>query len=204
LNSHKAAHYSQDARGPVLEVAQYFPTAPILGPATHAENRGLPPEGYTGTTSGHLSVVLDPPAWPTLHFPHNNLPPWVPAFEYRPTKNRGLYINHLDPFSVESSRRAVGSSTHLDSGGLSNGYISEQPYAFNEANPRGRSEDVWGPVVRPPPGQEMSGYSSGGIGAQVGTHPPAHLPGHGIYAAHGICKSGEEVTFSNGNRNREE
>ena len=50
----------------------------------------------------------------------------------------------------------------------------------------------------------MSDYSSGGTGAQVGTHPPAHVLGHGIYGTYGIGRSEEEVTLSNGYRNREE
>jgi len=115
-------------------------------------------------------------------------------------EHRGPYINHLSPSSVESAWYAVGSSTHLGSGDLSNGPIaSERPYSFNEVNPRGRSEDVWAPVVCPPAGQVASGHSSG---AQVGTHLPAHVPGRGIY---GLCctgKSGKEVTFSNGDMNR--
>ena len=171
----------------------------------HAENCRLPSEGYTRVASGHLSVVPDPPAWPTLRgpidVPHNNLSPWVPD---GPTEYTRLYINHLDPFLVESSLRAVGSSAHSGSGCLSNGPVSGRPCAFNEANHRGRSENVWGPVVRPPPGQEMSGYSSGGIYAQVGTHPPVHLPVRGIYGMCCTSKSGEEVTFDNGDRNREE
>jgi len=118
---------------------------------------------------------------------------------------RGSYINHLDPFSVESAWHAVGSGTHPGSGGLSNGpIVSEQPCAFNEANLRGRSGDLWAPVVRPPVGQVASDLSSGGIGAQVGIHPPAHVPGRGIYGMYCIGKSGEEVTFSNGEMNWEE
>ena len=117
-------------------------------------------------------------------------------------EHRGPYINHLSPSSVESAWYAVGSSTHLGSGDLSNGPIaSERPYSFNEVNPRGRSEDVWAPVARPPVGQMASGHSSRGIGAQVGIHPLAHVPGRGIYGMYCIGKSGEEVKFSNGEMN---
>jgi len=171
------------------------------------EGYTLPPGEYTRSTSWPHSVFPYHPAWPTLQgpidFPHNNLPPWVPAFEHRPTESRGLYINHLDPFWVESSRRAVGSSTHSGSGRLSNGPVSEWPCAFNEANPIGRPENVWVPVVRPHVGQVASGHSSGGIDAQLGD-TPTHLPGRGIYGMCCIGKTGEEVTFSNGDRNREQ
>jgi len=128
----------------------------------------------------------------------NNFPPLVPALEYRPTEYRGSYIDYLDPFSV---RHTVGSGMHLGLGGLSNGHVSERPCDFNETNPRGPSEDIWVPVV--PVGQEMSGHSSGGISSQVGTHQAAHVPGRGIYGMYCTGKSGEEVTFSSGDRNRE-
>jgi len=164
----------------------------------NTENRRLPPEGYTGTTSGHLSVILDPPAWPTpIDFPHNNPSLQVPAFEYVPTEYRGLYANHLDTFSVESPRRAVGSGTRSGSGCLSNAPVLGGLCAFNKANPRGPSEDVWCPVLRPPAGQIMSGHSSDSIGAQVGTH----VPGRGIYGMHCTGNSGGGVTFSTGDRN---
>jgi len=154
-------------------------------------------------TSAHLSVIPDLPAWPINwpgynRFSHNNPPPWVPALEYRPTEYKGLYIDHLGPFSVESSRCPVGSSTHSGLGHLSNAPVLRGSCTFNEANPRGPSEDVWGPVVRPPAGQVASDHSSGSTGAQVGNH----VPGCGIYRMHCIGKSGEEVTFSNGDKNR--
>ena len=164
------------------------------------------PDGYTRSTSWPHSVFRYHPAWPTLQgptdFPHNNLLPWAPAFEHRPTESRELYINHLDPFWVD--RRAVGSSTHSGSGCLSNGPVSRWPCALNEANPIGRPKNVWVPVVRPHVEQVASGHSSGGIDVQLGAHPPAHLPGRGIYGMCCFSKSGEEVTFSNGDRNREQ
>jgi len=72
------------------------------------------------------------------------------------------------------------------------------PEGFNKAKPRGPSEDVWCPVLRPPAGQIMSGHSSDSIGAQVGTH----VPGRGIYGMHCTGNSGGGVTFSTGDRNR--
>jgi len=91
---------------------------------------------------------------------------------------------------------------HPGSGGLSNGpIVSERPCAFAGANPRGHSEDVWATDVRPPVGQVASGHSSRGIGAPVGIHPPAHVPGRGMCGMYCIGKSGEEVTFSNGEIN---
>jgi hypothetical protein len=105
--------------------AQCFPTAPIPDPTEYAENSRSPPEDYTKAISGSTSVVPDPLAWPAprgpIDFAHpssNDFPPWVPALEYRLTEYRGLYINHLDPFSVESARRAVGSRTHPGSGAI--------------------------------------------------------------------------------------
>jgi len=86
------------------------------------------------------------------------------------------------------------------SGCLSNAPVSGRPCAFNEANHRGRSENVWGPVVRPSVGQVASGHPdpSGATGAQVETH----VPGRGIYGMCCIGKTGEEVTFGNEGRNR--
>jgi hypothetical protein len=183
--------------------------APIPGPATYAENGRAPPEEYTRVTSLSLSVVPDSPTWPTPQGPidfaqesQNNFPPWVPAPEDRPTGYRGLYVNHLDPFSVESVWRAVGSGTRPRSGGLSNGLDSEPPCDFSEENPRGPSEDVLVPVVRPPAGQVMSCHSSGGIGARAEIHPRTHVPGRGKYGTYYISERGEEA--SNGEMNRAE
>jgi len=176
----------------------------------HAGDIRPSPEGYTRTASGYLSVAHDPPAWPTVGGPmdfsqalSNNFPPLAPALEYRPTEYRGSYIDYLDPSSVESVWHTVGSGMHLGSGGLSNDHVSKRPCDFNETNPRRLSQDVWVPVVRPPAGQEMSGHSSGGISSQVGSHPPAHVPGRGIYGMNCTGKRGVEVTFSSGDMNRE-
>ena len=190
--------------------AQYFPTAPIPGAATHAENRRFPREDYTRAINGSLSAVPDPPTWPTpkgqSDFDEelsNNLPPWDPTLEYKPMEYRGLHVNHLGPFSVESAQHAVGSdsSTHPGSGRLSNGLVSEQRRDFSEADPRGPSEDVWVPIVRPPTGQATSCHSSGGIGAQVEV-PPAHVPGRGQYGMYCIGERGEEPALGNGEMNR--
>jgi hypothetical protein len=115
-----------------------------------------------------------------------------------------MYVNHLDPSLVESSRRAVGSGTHPGSGGLSNGPGFERSCAFSEATFREPSEDVLVPVVRHPRGQVTSCHSSGGIGAQVETHPPAHVPGCGKYGMHCNGEREEGVALSNGEMNRAE
>jgi hypothetical protein len=178
--------------------------APIPGPATHVENSRSLPEDYTKVTSGSLSVVPDPPTWPTPQDPieesRNNFPPWVPALEDRPTEYRESYVNHLDPFSVEPARRAVGSGTHPGSGGLSNGPVFERPCDFSEANPRGPSKDVLVPVVRPPARQEMSYH---GIGGRVGIHPLTHVPERGRDGMYCIGERGE-VALGNGEMNRAE
>jgi hypothetical protein len=185
--------------------------APIPDPAAHAENSRSPPEDYTRAVSRYTSVVHGLPAWPSPRDPidiaqrsSNNFPPWVPALEYRPTEDRGLYINYLDPFSVESALRAVGSGAHPGSGSLSNGPVSERPCAFSEANPIGPPEGAWAPVARSPAGQVMSYHSLGGIGAQVETHPPTHAPGRGKHGVHCNGEREEEVALSNGEMNRAE
>ena len=130
---------------------------------------------------------------------------------------RGLYINHLDAFSVESAPQAVGSGTypgssmHLRRGGLYpgwdgllNGPDFEQRLGFSEANTIGPAEDVWDPFVRPFAGQVTPYQPLGGIGAQVEIHPPTHVPGRGEYGLYCTNEREEEVPLSNGAMNREE
>ena len=190
---------------------QDLPTAPILGAATHAENSRAPHAKYPRAISDSFSVVPDPPTWPTPQGPINfaeesskNVPPWDPAPEYRVMEYRGLYVNHLDPFSGQSARHTVGSGTHPESGGPSNGAASEKPCAFSEANPRGPPEDVLVPLVRLPTGQVTSCHSSGGIGARVEVNPPAYVPGRGQYRIYCISERGEERALGNGEMNRAE
>jgi hypothetical protein len=181
--------------------------APISGPALHAENSGSPPEGYTRAISRSLLVVPGPPTWPTPQGPidfaqesRDNIPPWVPGIEYRPTEYRGLYVNHVNPFSIEPAPDAVGSGTHHGSGGQSNGPVFKRPCDFSEANPRGPSKDVLVPVVRPPARQVMSYH---GIGGRVGIHPLTHVPERGRDGMYCIGERGE-VALGNGEMNRAE
>jgi len=80
----------------------------------------------------------------------------------------GLYINHLGPFSVESSRRAVSSS---------NPAACRMPL-FREGHVPLMRRIPEGPLrtygvrssVDPPAGQVASGHSPGSTGAQVGSY----------------------------------
>ena len=180
----------------------------------HAVSRRLLPEDCTMATTGSLSVVPGPPTWPTpqagpIDFAQessNNFRSWDPAPEYKLMGYRGLYVNDFSPLSVESAQHAVcsDSSTHPGSGGLSNGRVPKQPCAFGEAYPRGPSEDVWVPIEGPPAGQAMPCHSSGGIGARVEIHPPAHVPGRGEHGMYCIGERGEEPALGNGEMNRAE
>ena len=131
-------------------------------------------------------------------------PPRIPEPEYSPVEYRGLYIDHLGPFSVESAQQAVGSGTHPGSRGLLNGPDSEVLRGFSEANTIAPSEDGWVPFVRSPAGQATSYQPSCGIDARVEIHPPTHVPGRGKYGLYCIGERGEEVAPSNGEMNRAE
>ena len=173
-------------------------------------------------TSGPVSVVPDPPAWPTLQHPidthesSNNFRPPGPGIEleYSPARQiqlpepmtyRGFSIDRLGPFSVESAQAVpsgIAPGMHPGSGDLLNGPDSEQLRGFSEANTIGFSEDVWVPFVRPGAGQTTSRQPLGSTGARVEVHPPTHAPGRG---QHGMCcigERGEEVELSNGGMNR--
>ena len=164
-------------------------------------------------TSGPLSVVPDLPAWPTLQRPidmaresHNTSRlPCIPGLEYRPMEYRGLYIDHLDPFSVEFAQQDVSSGivsgTHLGSGGHLNSPDSEQLPEFSESDTIESSKYMWVPFVRPPAGQATPCQPSGGIGARVEIHPPSHVPGRGEYGLYSTSERGEEVALSNGGMN---
>ena len=135
-------------------------------------------------------------------------PPGIPELEYSPMEYHGLYIDHLDPFSIEYPRKTacpdLGSGTHPLSVDLVNGPDSEQLRDFSEANTIGPYEDVWVPFSCPLAGQATSYQALGGIGAWMEIHPPTQVPGHDEYRMYSIRKKGEEVALSNGEMNRAE
>ena len=113
----------------------------------------------------------------------------------------GLYIDRLGPFLVQ---QVISSGTHPGSGSLLNGPDPERPRDSSEENTIEPSEDIWVPFVRPPAGQATSCQPSGGIGARVEIHPPAHVPGRGKYELCCIGEGEEEVALSSGEMNRAE
>ena len=125
----------------------------------------------------------------------------IPEPEHSPMEHRGLSIDHLSPFSVESAQQAVASGTHPGSGGLLHGPDSEQLQGFGEVNTIAPYEERRVPFVRLPAGQATSSHPSGGIGAWVEIYPPTHVPGGGKYGLYSIGERGQEVTLSNGQIN---
>ena len=128
---------------------------------------------------------------------NNFRPPCIPELEYGPVEYRGLYIDPLGPFVVESAKKAVSSGTHPS---LVNGPDSEQPHGLGEANAIGPFEDIWVPFVRPPAGQATSCQQSGGIGARVEIHPPTHVPERGKCGLYCIGEEGEPLSAGEMNR----
>jgi hypothetical protein len=104
---------------------------------------------------------------------------------------RGPYTDFFfDPFSVDVALQAVRAR---ESGNLPNGSISQDTSQFSEAYNMISHEDKWAPCAASSGGQALSCAPSGGIGARVGAHPPAHVPGHGEPCTYGIGGGGEVV-----------
>jgi hypothetical protein len=209
-NSFHAATVPQEPRNPPATCAQYLPTAPIPSPlAMDAGNSSFPHPEYTRITSGPLSVVADPPVWPTYRIPRRLIdigqessndfqPPYIPVLEYRPMEHRGSYINHfLGPLSIESAQEAVGSGLHPECVTLSNDYSSPRMRSLNETNTRKPSEDAWVPFAHSPARQAASCKPSGGFGARVEVHPNTHESRHGQYGMY-CSKRGDGVALSKG------
>ena len=137
-------------------------------------------------------------------------PPGIPELEYSPMEYRGSYIDHLDPFEIESGQQTVRpgleDGTHPVSGGLVNGPDSDQSCGFGEVHTISPSEGAWVLSVRPFAGQATSCQASSGIEpcVEAWVESPSHVPGRGKYGMYGIGERGEEIALSNGEMNRAE